>query len=155
MYCVSCEVRTEFISHRSVSSQNRPATQTVTKFGFDSVRASRGARCISFLCPVALTTRPQKHIRVYKNSVRASRKARCISVAGCSGHWIIEPRSSQSQSHVTTDGQCVGFTLELVTRYYFLSESCCVVSVGRPLLREVGSVSCQSLSSVFSPLSKI
>jgi hypothetical protein len=27
----------------------------------------------------------------------------------------------------------VKFTLELVTRYYFLSESCCVVSVGRPL----------------------
>jgi hypothetical protein len=24
-------------------------------------------------------------------------------------------------------------TLELVTRYYVLSESCCVVSVGRPL----------------------
>jgi hypothetical protein len=66
---------------------------------------------------------------------------------------------SQSQSHVTTDGQsvylgvkitfkvkvmlrlvvsqsaCLGvkITLELVTRYYFLSESCCVVSVGRPL----------------------
>jgi hypothetical protein len=45
-------------------------------------------------------------------------------------------------------------TLELVTRYYFLSESCCVVSVGRPLWREVGSVSCQSLSAIFSPLSK-
>jgi hypothetical protein len=30
---------------------------------------------------------------------------------------------------------CLGvkFILELVTRYYFLSESCCVVSVGRPL----------------------
>jgi hypothetical protein len=25
------------------------------------------------------------------------------------------------------------FSLELVTRYYFLSESCCVVSVGLPL----------------------
>jgi hypothetical protein len=52
---------------------------------------------------------------------------------------------------------CLGvkFTVELVTRYYFLSESCCVVSVGRLLWREVGSVSCQSLSSVFSPLSKI
>jgi hypothetical protein len=41
----------------------------------------------------------------------------------------------------------VKFTLELVTRYYILSESCCVVSVGRPLWREVESVSCQSLSS--------
>jgi hypothetical protein len=43
----------------------------------------------------------------------------------------------QSQSHVTMDSQsvCLGvkFTLELVTRYYFLSESCCVVSVGHPL----------------------
>jgi hypothetical protein len=30
---------------------------------------------------------------------------------------------------------CLGFkfTLELMTRYYFLSESCCVVSVGSPL----------------------
>jgi hypothetical protein len=30
---------------------------------------------------------------------------------------------------------CLGvkFTLGLVTRYYFLSEICCVVSVGRPL----------------------
>jgi hypothetical protein len=32
---------------------------------------------------------------------------------------------------------CLGvkFTLELVTRYYFLSESCCVAPVGRPLWR--------------------
>jgi hypothetical protein len=49
--------------------------------------------------------------------------------------------SSQSQSHVTTDGQSVSqsvcrgvkFTLEPVTRYYILPESCCVVSVGLPL----------------------
>jgi hypothetical protein len=45
---------------------------------------------------------------------------------------------SQSQSHVTTDGQsvCFGvkFTLGLVTiYYYFLSGICYVVSVGRPL----------------------
>jgi hypothetical protein len=52
---------------------------------------------------------------------------------------------------------CCGdkFTLEPVTRCYILSESCCVVSVGCPLWREVGSASCQSLSSVFSPLSKV
>jgi hypothetical protein len=50
---------------------------------------------------------------------------------------------------------CQMLTLKLVTRYHFLSESCCVVSVGRPLWREVGSVSCQSLLSVFSPLLKI
>jgi hypothetical protein len=48
---------------------------------------------------------------------------------------------SQSQSHVTTDSLRVKFTLELVTRYYLLSESCCVVSVLRPLSREAGSVS--------------
>jgi hypothetical protein len=48
----------------------------------------------------------------------------------------------------------VKFTLGLVNRYYFLSEICRVVSVGRTLWREVGSVSCQSLSAVFSPLSK-
>jgi hypothetical protein len=43
---------------------------------------------------------------------------------------------------------CLGVesTLELVTRYYFLSESCCVVFVERPLWREVGSVCYQSLS---------
>jgi hypothetical protein len=43
---------------------------------------------------------------------------------------------------------CLGVksTPELVTRYYFMSENCSVVSVGLPLWREVGSVSCQSLS---------
>jgi hypothetical protein len=51
---------------------------------------------------------------------------------------------------------CLGVksTLELVTRYYFLSESCCVVSVGHCLWWEVGSVFRQSLSAVFRPLSK-
>jgi hypothetical protein len=38
-------------------------------------------------------------------------------------------------------------TLGLVTRYYFLSESC-VVSVGRPLWREVESITCHSQSIV-------
>jgi hypothetical protein len=33
---------------------------------------------------------------------------------------------------------------------FILSESCCLVSVGRPLRREVGSVSCQLLSAVFA-----
>jgi hypothetical protein len=49
----------------------------------------------------------------------------------------------------------VKFTLEPVTRYYILSERCCVFSVGHPLWREVGSVFCQLLSTVFSPVSKI
>jgi hypothetical protein len=44
-------------------------------------------------------------------------------------------------------------TLGLVTRYYFcarrlLSESCRLVSLGRPLWREVGSVTCHSQSVV-------
>jgi hypothetical protein len=74
------------------------------------------------------------------------------------GHYInvltsSSQSQSQSQSHVTTDGQSV--SLALVTRCYILSESCCVVSVGPPLWREVESVSCQSLSVVFSPLSTI
>jgi hypothetical protein len=38
---------------------------------------------------------------------------------------------SQSVSQSVSLG--VESTLELVTRYYFLSESCCLVSVGRPL----------------------
>jgi hypothetical protein len=56
------------------------------------------------------------------------------------------PQTSQrqSQNHITTVSQPVWlgvkFTLGLVTRYYFLSEICCVVFVGRPLWREVGSV---------------
>jgi hypothetical protein len=44
-------------------------------------------------------------------------------------------------------------TLRLVTRYYFLSEDCCrkvarLVSVWRPLWREVGSVICHCQSAV-------
>jgi hypothetical protein len=55
-----------------------------------------------------------------------------LSFQTCQCHYV-----DTSQSHVTTDGHlvCLGvkFTLELVTRYYFPSEICCVVSVGRPL----------------------
>jgi hypothetical protein len=43
----------------------------------------------------------------------------------------------RSPNHVTTDGQSasmsgIELTLGLVTRYYFLSECYCLVSVGRP-----------------------
>jgi hypothetical protein len=80
-----------------------------------------------------------------------------------SSSWYRTPHSSSQLKvkvmlrQTVSQSICRGvkFTLEPVTRYYILSESCCVVSVGRPLWREVGSVSCQSLSSVFSPLSKI
>jgi hypothetical protein len=53
----------------------------------------------------------------------------------------------------------VKFTLESVTRYYILPERCCVVSVGRPLWREVGSavshfqqclVHCQRLNIIYT-----
>jgi hypothetical protein len=70
----------------------------------------------------------------------------------CGGIRTVSTGSqSLSQSHITTDGRslsqsvCLGIksTLELVIRYYFRSESCCVVSVGFPLWREVGPASCQ------------
>jgi hypothetical protein len=70
--------------------------------------------------------------------------------------YFIHPKSKSCYDwRSVSQSVCLGvkFTLELVTLYYSLSESCCVVSVGRPLWWEVGSVSCQSLSSVFSPLS--
>jgi hypothetical protein len=58
----------------------------------------------------------------------------------------------KSISHITTDDQSIhrGFepTLGLVARYCFLSgrlsEDCCLVFVGPPLWRQVGSVFCQS-----------
>jgi hypothetical protein len=37
-------------------------------------------------------------------------------------------------------------TLGLVTRYYFLSESCGLVSMGRPLSREDGSAVCSAIT---------
>jgi hypothetical protein len=52
----------------------------------------------------------------------------------------------KSQSYFTTDGQSVGLgvepTLGPVTRYYFLPEIYCLVSMGRPLWREDGSAIC-------------
>jgi hypothetical protein len=61
-------------------------------------------------------------------------------------HWSIKVKVKVKVMLRLTVSQsvCFGvkFTLELVTRYYFLSESCCVVSVGRPFWREIGSVAC-------------
>jgi hypothetical protein len=52
-------------------------------------------------------------------------------------HSVHNPPQSQCQSHVKTGGQSISTSwcqvLELVTRYYFLSERCCVVSLGRRL----------------------
>jgi hypothetical protein len=57
--------------------------------------------------------------------------------------WV----TSQSQSHIATDGQsvCLGVEprLGLMTRCFFLFESYCPVHVRRLLWREVGSVICQ------------
>jgi hypothetical protein len=50
--------------------------------------------------------------------------------------------SITKRSYFTTDSQYVLVSSTLVgltTRYYFLSECCCLVSVGRPLWREDGS----------------
>jgi hypothetical protein len=57
------------------------------------------------------------------------------------------------QSHVTTDGQSASMSRcrarsgtcdqILLSVRRLLSESCCLVSVGRPLWREVGSVICK------------
>jgi hypothetical protein len=64
--------------------------------------------------------------------------------------------SARSWSHVTTDGRSVCMSryrahLEtcdqiLLSARMSLPESCCLVSVGRPLWREVGSVICLSQS---------
>jgi hypothetical protein len=61
--------------------------------------------------------------------------------------WGCEFQSkSQSESHIATDGQSVSLAIEPhlgpMTRYLFLSDSYVLVSVGRPLLREDGSVFC-------------
>jgi hypothetical protein len=59
---------------------------------------------------------------------------------------------SQSQSHITTDGQPVSISWcraqsgTFDQSFFFLLQSYCLVVLGRPLWREVGSVSCQSLS---------
>jgi hypothetical protein len=63
--------------------------------------------------------------------------------------------SNWSWSHVTTDGQPVSTSwcrahCETCDQILILSESCWFVSVGSPLWREVGSVSCQSLSAVIA-----
>jgi hypothetical protein len=48
---------------------------------------------------------------------------------------------------------CLGveFTLELVTRYYFLSEGCCVVSVGSPLWRWYINITITVLDIIHRP----
>jgi hypothetical protein len=63
----------------------------------------------------------------------------------CQGCW--------SWSNVTTDGQSVSMSWRRAhcgtfDRILILYEFCRLVSVGRPLWREVGSVSCQPLSHV-------
>jgi hypothetical protein len=89
---------------------------------------------------------------LYSNTVKITEVSMC---SACSN--TVKVKNKVMLRLMVSQSVCLGvkITLELVTRYYFLSESCCVVSVGRLLWREVGSVSCQSLSSVFSPLSKI
>jgi hypothetical protein len=60
------------------------------------------------------------------------------------------------QSHIANDGQSVSLGVEphlrLMTRYLLLFDSYGLVTVGRPLPREDGSVFCQSLSTAVSHL---
>jgi hypothetical protein len=86
----------------------------------------------------------------------------CTAICECSsphttgratgGGILTSSHHIRSRSHVTTDGQClcqgVEPILRLLTRHFFLSEGCCLVSVGRPLWREVGSVICHCQSVV-------
>jgi hypothetical protein len=61
-------------------------------------------------------------------------------------------KQSQSQSHITTDGRSVCMSWRRAHSrtcdkiFFFLLQSYCLFSVGRPLWREVGSVICKSLS---------
>jgi hypothetical protein len=75
----------------------------------------------------------------YINSVCASQEARCISVFW-PGTLTLDQGGGLVKVKVmlrltVSQSVClgVGFTLELVTRYYFLSENCRVVSMRRPL----------------------
>jgi hypothetical protein len=66
---------------------------------------------------------------------------------GGGGYFTTDGQTvGQSVSHVLVSSTLVG----LVTRYYFLSEClseiCGLVSVGRPLRREVGSVICSAIT---------
>jgi hypothetical protein len=76
-------------------------------------------------------------------------------------HWLVvhhviwsDPSPKRWRwSHDTTDGQSVSMSWRrsqfgTCNQILVLSEFCCLVSVGRPVWREVGSVSCQSLSAI-------
>jgi hypothetical protein len=68
--------------------------------------------------------------------------------------WVIYQSQSQSQSHVTIDGQSGQYVSVSSPVLFSLPDVCyCRVFVGRPLWWEVWSVGCQSESAVFSPLS--
>jgi hypothetical protein len=62
------------------------------------------------------------------------------------GLFFIRILQSHSQSYFTIDCLGVEPTLGLAIRYYFLSESCCLVSMGCPLWREEGSAVCSAIT---------
>jgi hypothetical protein len=76
------------------------------------------------MCRIRLSEEISKYQQLKKKSKVKSKSNSCYD------------RRSVSQSVC----RGVKFTLEPVTRCYILSERCCVVPVGRPLWREVGSV---------------
>jgi hypothetical protein len=59
----------------------------------------------------------------------------CRDVGGESMFFKVKVMLRQTVGQSVSQSVCRGvkFTLEPVTRYYIMSESCCVVSVGRPL----------------------
>jgi hypothetical protein len=78
------------------------------------------------VCGVKLTT----HLLLMPRSPRAT-----VAPLHGKGYQLQTATQSQSQSHIATDGQSVSMSWSQVH-----SESCCVVSAGSPLWREVGSV---------------
>jgi hypothetical protein len=79
-----------------------------------------------------------------------SRKVACLGYyVVCFTEWMDFSRRNLKKT-VGIQSVCRGVehALGLVTRYYFLSECCCLVSVGLPLWREVGSAICHSQSVV-------
>jgi hypothetical protein len=76
-----------------------------------------------FNCLVWDSTNLEGQVPVFQSHVSAVRNFQCYHWEGCKVKVMLRLTVSQS---VCLD---VKFTLELVSRYYFLSESCCVVSL--------------------------
>jgi hypothetical protein len=92
-------------------------------------------------------------IRLVRFEVVTSETAMCCLLWRNAVSFCTSQSQSQSQSHIATDGQSVSQyvlvssqNLGHLTRDLFFFQSHCLVFLGRPLWREVGSVMCHSLS---------